>query len=175
MPKELAAYLAGKKYGQARAKQLNEAYQRLDAVYTSASPDAQKYEQKKQIIDELVRTMRLRERPNNATLIGFKLYQVGHDDFSNLYSACGFNWRRFLSAVSSLKTEDFAQAQRAEFGPVVDALAARGCPTRLFPIEPFTEPDRRWRSKQRRRLEAAHARDMRILQAAAAKERAPSE
>lgn len=175
MPKELAAYLAGKKFGQVRAKQLNEAYQRLDAVYTSALPDAQKYEQKKQIIDELVRGMRLRDRPNNATLIGFKLYQVGHDDFSNLYSACGFNWRRFLSAVSSLKTEDFGQSQRAEFGPVVDALAARGCTTRLFPIEPFTRPDRRWRSKQRRRLDVAHARNMRVLQAEAAKERAPSD
>jgi predicted aminopeptidase len=153
MPEELRAYLQGRHFGQLRAQQLNLVYQRLDAVYKSALPDAEKYKQKQQIIDELVKEMRLMQRPNNATLIGFKLYQVGRDDFSELYKACGNNWRRFLTAAASLKSEDFGQPQRAEFGPVVDALTARGCPTELFPIEPFVSPDRRWRSKQRRRIE----------------------
>lgn len=153
MPEELRAYLRGRHLGQLRAQQLNAAYHRLDAVYTSALPDAEKYEQKQQIIDELVKEMRLVQRPNNATLIGFKLYQVGRDDFSELYKACGNSWRRFLTAAASLKSEDFGQPQLAEFGPVVDALTARGCPTELFPIEPFVRPDRRWRSKQRRRIE----------------------
>jgi predicted aminopeptidase len=153
MPAELRAYLQARHFGQLRAQQLNAVYQRLDAVYKSDLPDAEKYKQKEQIIDELVREMRLVTRPNNATLIGFKLYQVGRDDFSALYAACGNNWRRFLTAAASLKSEDFGQPQRAEFGPVVDALRLRGCPTELFPIEPFHTPDRRWRSKQRRRIE----------------------
>lgn len=153
MPEELRAYLKARHFGQQRAQQLNAVYQRLDAVYSSALPDAEKYRQKQQIIDELVKEMRLVQRPNNATLIGFKLYQVGRDDFSELYKACGNDWRRFLTAAASLKSEDFGQPQRAEFGPVVDALRLRGCPTELFPIEPFERPDRRWRSKQRRRVE----------------------
>jgi hypothetical protein len=89
-------------------------------------------------------------------LIGFKLYQVGKDDFSALYEACGYNWRRFLTAASSLSTADFGEEQRAEFGPVVAALTAKGCPTELFPIEPFESVDRRFRTKQRRRLDAVH-------------------
>lgn len=157
MPEELRAYLAARKFGQERARQLNVVYQELDAVYRSNLPDEQKYERKRQIIDALVRDLRLSARPNNATLIGFKLYQVGKDDFSELYAACGYSWRRFLSAVSSVKSEDFGQPQRAEFGPVVAQLTARGCPTQLFPIEPFRKPDRRWRSKQRRRVEAVRA------------------
>jgi len=154
MPKELYAYLAGRRFGQERARQLNLAYQALDAVYGSALPDTAKYERKRQIIDALVKDLKLRNRPNNATLIGFKLYQVGKDDFSELYAACGYSWRRFLSAASSLQSKDFGESQRAEFGPVVAALAERGCPTELFPIEPFRRPDRRWRSKQRRRVDA---------------------
>jgi hypothetical protein len=104
-----------------------------------------------------VKQLRLIVRPNNATLIGFKLYQVGKDDFSGLYAACGYSWRRFLVAVSSVKSEDFGEPQRAEFGPVVAALTARGCPTELSPIEPFRRPDRRWYSKQRRRVVAVRA------------------
>ena len=154
MPAELKAYLAGKRFGQERAKQLNAVHQRLDAVYTSALTDDEKRAQKTQIIDELVRELRLLQRPNNATLIGFKLYHVGRDDFSELYAACGYNWRRFFSAAASLSSEAFGQPQRAEFGPVVDALRQQGCTQELFPIEPFREPDRRWRSKQRRRVDA---------------------
>jgi predicted aminopeptidase len=154
MPAELRAYLEGRRFGQARAKQLNEVHQKLDAVYRSQLPDAEKYAKKKQIIDELVRDMRLVNRPNNATLIGFKLYHVGKDDFSELFAACGYSWRRFLSAATSLRSEDFGEPQRAEFGPVVAALRERGCPTELRPLAVFSVPDRRWRSKQRRRHEA---------------------
>ena len=98
--------------------------------------------------------MRLARRPNNATLIGFKLYHVGRDDFSELFAACGYSWRRFLAAAGSLNTDDFGEPQRAEFGPVVAALRQRGCPTELRPLPPFEIPDRRWRSKQRRHKEA---------------------
>jgi predicted aminopeptidase len=153
MPTELRAYLNGRRLGQARAKRLNEVHQELDAVYTSGISDAEKYEKKRQIIDRLMQEMRLVNRPNNATLIGFKLYQVGRDDFSELFAACGYSWRRFLAAAGSLKSEDFGEPQRAEFGPVVSALRERGCPTQVRPLRPFSIPDRRWRSKQRRRME----------------------
>ncbi len=158
MPAELVAYLSARRFGQLRAQQLNQAYQRLDALYRGPLPAAEKLRHKQQIIDELVKEMSLAQRPNNATLIGYKLYSVGKDDFSALYAACGYSWRRFLHAASSLSSEDFGQDQRAEFGPVVDALRQRGCPQDLIPIEPFERPDRRWRSKQRRRIEAIHNR-----------------
>jgi predicted aminopeptidase len=154
MPAELKAYYDGRRFGQLRAKQLNQVHQELDAVYNSRISDAEKYEKKKQIIDGLMRDLHLVNRPNNATLIGFKLYQVARDDFSELFAACGYSWRRFLGAASSLETKDFGEPQRAEFGPVVAALRERGCPTEVRPLRPFSIPDRRWRSKQRRRKEA---------------------
>jgi predicted aminopeptidase len=157
MPDELRAYLRGRRFGLQRAKQLNEVYQRLDAVYASKLTDVQKSEKKREIIDQLMADMHLVNRPNNATLIGFKLYQVGRDDFSELFAACGYSWRRFLTAAGSLKTEDFGEPQRAEFGPVVAALRERGCPTEVRPLEPFSMPERGWRSKQRRRMDAIRA------------------
>ncbi len=163
MPPELRAYLSGKQLGQQRVKQLSAYYQELNAVYTSDLPDPQKYERKKQIIDRMMAELRLAQRPNNATLIGFRLYQVGGPNFSALYEACGYNWRRFLSAVSSVSTPDFGREQSSEIGPVLDRLRERGCPTRLFPIAPFEQSDWRWRSKQVRRVEEQRERQTRIL------------
>jgi len=162
-PPELRAYEDGKKYGQLRVKQFNAFYQELDAVYGSDLPDAEKYARKKQIIDRLVKELRLTQRPNNATLIGFRLYQVGGPSFSALYAACGNDWRRFLSAVSSVSTPEFGQEQSSEIGPVLDRLRERGCPTQLFPIEPFERSDWRWKTKQRRREEQQRERQTRVL------------
>jgi predicted aminopeptidase len=163
MPAELHAYLYAKQLGQQRVKQFNGFYQELDAVYGSALPDVEKYARKKQIIDRLVKELRLANRPNNATLIGFRLYQVGGPNFTALYDACGRNWRRFLSAVSSVSTPDFGKEQSSEIGPVLDRLRERGCPTRLFPIEPFEKGDWRWKTKQRRRVEEQRERQTRVL------------
>jgi predicted aminopeptidase len=162
-PPELRAYDAGKRFGLARVKQFNGFYQELDAVYRSDLPDAAKYEKKRQIIDRIVKELRLTQRPNNATLIGFRLYQVGGPNFSALYDACAHNWRRFLSAVASVSTRDFGQEQSSEIGPVLDRLRARGCPSQLFPIEPFERSDWRWKTKQRRREEEQRERQTRVL------------
>ncbi|MEY2932169.1 MAG: hypothetical protein RL033_2918 [Pseudomonadota bacterium] len=163
MPRELRAYLSAKNMGQVRVKQFNGFYQELDAVYTSDLPDAEKYARKKQIIDRLVRELRLVNRPNNATLIGFRLYQVGGPNFSALYEACGYNWRRFLSAAASVSTPDFGREQSAEIGPVLDRLRERGCPTQLFPVAPFEQADWRWRTKQVRRAQEQRERQTRVL------------
>ncbi|MEO8177301.1 MAG: aminopeptidase [Deltaproteobacteria bacterium] len=163
LPPELRAYQSGKQFGQLRVKQFNGFYQELDAVYGSDLPDAEKYARKNQIIDRIVRELRLAQRPNNATLIGFRLYQVGGPNFSALFAACGNDWRRFLSAVSGVSTPDFGQDQSSEVGPVLDRLRERGCPTQLFPIEPFERSDWRWKTKQRRREEEQRERQTRVL------------
>jgi predicted aminopeptidase len=162
-PPELRAYELGKRFGQERVKQFNGFYQELDAVYGSDLPDAEKYAKKQQIIDRIVKELRLTQRPNNATLIGFRLYQVGGPNFSALYDACAHDWRRFLSAVASVSTRDFGQEQSSEVGPVLDRLRARGCPNQLFPIEPFEHADWRWKTKQRRREEEQRERQTRVL------------
>jgi predicted aminopeptidase len=149
---QFTRYHGDRERSEQRAAELNRWYTRLDAVYKSQLPDAEKLKQKTQIIDELVSSMRLASRPNNATLIGFRLYEVGGDDFSALYTACGRNWRRFLTALSRLSPAAFGAPHRQDFGPVMAAVAGAGCPEELFPLSPETVTRWQWRSKQRERI-----------------------
>lgn len=151
MPPALQAYLRGKARGRKRAKVFNQTYQALDKVYRGQASAEEKLAQKNQIIQALRDRFKLKGTVNNATLIGFRLYHVGRDDFSELFEACGYNWRRFLTAVSSIPSEDFGKQQRSDFGPVVDAVTARGCPTELYPVDKLAADKHSWRSKQRRR------------------------
>lgn len=163
VPQALRGYLASRARGRKRAQVFNDTYKRLDAIYRSERSAADKRREKRIVIDELVRRLRLKRRPNNATLIGFRLYQVARDDFSALYAACDYNWRRFLTAVSSLSSDDFGERQRAAFGPVVDALRQRGCPHELYAIDTAGAPGRRYSTKQRRRLSALRPSERRLV------------
>jgi predicted aminopeptidase len=156
-PAALQAYKNTGRWGQTRAQQLSSVYQELDQVYQSQEPDATKRTKKEEILDRAVARYKLRERPNNASLIGFRLYQVGGADFSALHTACGGNWRRFLNAVSQLPSSAFGQPQQSEIGPTLQALAERGCPDREISLERDSKP--RFRSKQRRRLRRIWHRD----------------
>jgi predicted aminopeptidase len=149
---ELTMYVDANARSRVRAAELNAVYQALDRVYTSSASPAQKLAQKREIIDGLVASMRLAKRPNNATLIGFRLYQVGGDEFSALYRACAQDWRRFLTAVSRVTPEEFGAPQRQDFGPVMEKVTAAGCPHERFPLSPETHVRWRWRAKQRARI-----------------------
>lgn len=144
------AYQRRRAFGRQRAKQLNELYQQLDSVYRSALPAPRKRQRKRALIDAAVERLELRARPNNASLIGFRLYQVGGPDFSALLAACGGQWRRFLTAVSEVSPDAFGRKQQPDFEPVLSELTRVGCPQRLFPLERSRRTV--WRSKQRRRL-----------------------
>lgn len=150
-------YQERRAFGRKRAKQLNALYQQLDAVYRSPLLAEEKRRRKAALIDAATEKLRLRSRPNNASLIGFRLYQVGGADFSALLTACAGRWRRFWTAVSEVSPEAFGRPQQPDFEPVLAALTRKGCPHRLFPVE---RPRRTvWRSKQRRRLRRIWHRD----------------
>lgn len=148
---ELERYVEQQKYVEVRAAELNRGYRELDEVYRSDKRREEKLALKRQIIDELVRRMQLAKRPNNATLIGFRLYQVGGDEFAGLLAACGNDWRRFLTAVSRVPSAAFGAPHQQDFGPVMERMTAAGCPEERFPLSPETVQRWRWRSKQRER------------------------
>ena len=155
LPEQYVSWMKGKKRGRLYAKLYNETYLALDAVYKGGLPAEQKLARKAEIIGRLRERLKIKGTINNATLIGFRLYEVGRDDFSALYEACGYSWRRFLTAVSTIPEAAFGQDQRADFGPVVDAVTRRGCPEELYPIDSLGADTHPWRSKQRRRLACA--------------------
>jgi len=108
-------------------KRLHRAYEELDAVYTSAASDDEKRAQKHALLRALEADLGTKRALNNATLAGYKTYDTGAPAFEKLFAACDSDMQRFVHAVTSLRDSDFASEQMADFSPVIEALAAKGC------------------------------------------------
>jgi predicted aminopeptidase len=102
------------------------AHNELEALYASDKSDAQKLAAKARITRELQHELHLSWTPNNASLVGFKVYNTGQTEFAALYAACGKKWAPFFAAIKSLKASDFGKEQLEEIDPVISALKA-GC------------------------------------------------
>ena len=72
-----------------------------------------------------------------------------------------------FSVVQDLGAIDVARG-RDHGIPTYNALRERGCSKQVRPLPPFEMPDRRWRSKEQRRVEALRASARRLSRARAA-------
>jgi predicted aminopeptidase len=125
---QLAAYRQELVDDAARAELMSRAYQALDSVYQSDATDAEKRKQKQQILAELETNVRFARPPNNAALIGYKTYHVGHDEFEALWQACEQDWHRFLYSVRSLGKKSFSEPRQEDLKPVLMPIVEAGCP-----------------------------------------------
>jgi hypothetical protein len=62
-------------------------------------------------------------------LIQYKTYNTGATQFESLYVACGKDWKRFLGALQSLKSEVFLKPQQQDLELVLKPLVEYGCRT----------------------------------------------
>jgi predicted aminopeptidase len=130
-PETLAAYEETRQTGEYIVARLLQTFKQLDAAYQSERSDEAKLAYKTKVIDELMAEIPFPVRPNNATLIGFQLYQEGTQEFEELFTACDHNWSRFLAAVDSLRADHFEEPQTMNIGATVRGLSVRAC--RPFP------------------------------------------
>ena len=130
-PETRAAYEETRKTGEYIIERLLATFKELEAVYQSERSDEAKLAAKTKIIDRLMAEIPFPVRPNNATLIGFQLYQEGTKEFEELFAACGQQWPAFLDAVDSLHPDHFNEPQTMDIGATVRLLSARKC--RPFP------------------------------------------
>ena len=100
------------------------AYEELKALYASAEPRAAKLEHKAKIIDELVADLKLRKRPNNASLTESRVYNGGAAPILEAHRACG-DLRRLVLAGKSLTRKDFTRDLQEDLTAIVPVLAAR--------------------------------------------------
>lgn len=127
---EVAAYRAELAEDRRRGARMAAAYDALDALYRSDAPEAEKRARKRQILAALDAELKLRYRPNNAALLGFKTYNAGLVELAALYQTCDRDWPRFFAAVRTLDGSAFPEPQTEDIGPVVAALVRAGCPAR---------------------------------------------
>ncbi|GAB4564329.1 MAG: aminopeptidase [Haliangiales bacterium] len=125
---EVEAYRAERLLEQRYGARLAETYKALDELYKSDRPDADKRAEKRAILAAVDAELGMRYRPNNASLVGFKTYNAGLDEFAQLYESCGRDWLRFFAAIDTLAPDSFSEPQQEDVGRVVDGLRQAGCP-----------------------------------------------
>lgn len=122
-PEDLA-WTLGQAVTLSRTARLLAAYNDLKKLYDSQLPREAKLVQKERIIDELVTDLRLRKRPNNASLTETRVYNGGVDSLIDAHRACG-DLRKLVLAGRTLKREDFTKTLQEDLAPVGNVLAAR--------------------------------------------------
>ena len=100
-------------------------YNALEVLYASDKSDAAKAKEKQRITRALQAELDLGWQPNNASLLGFKVYNTGRSEFQALYQACGQRWAPFFAAIKSLKADDFGAAQLEDISSVILKLVPR--------------------------------------------------
>jgi predicted aminopeptidase len=120
---EVASYRDDLDKRAARTARELEAYVALDALYATKLTRAEKLAKKAAIIDQLVDDLKLKERPNNATLIELRVYRAAGDGFAKVQAACGGSITRKIAAAKKLKRKDFTAPLQPDLAPVLRHLA----------------------------------------------------
>jgi predicted aminopeptidase len=122
-PEELA-WTLGQAVGLPRTARMLDAYTQLKKLYESKLPRDAKLAQKAKIIDDLVEDLRLRRRPNNASLTEARVYNGGTEAIIEAHRACG-DLRSLVLAGRALKREDFTKTLQDDLKPIGKVLGER--------------------------------------------------
>lgn len=119
-PEELA-WTLGQALGAHRTARTMESYAELKKLYASTLPRAQKLEQKAKIIDQLVADLRLRRRPNNASLTESRVYNGGANALIDAHRTCG-DLRSLVLAAKTLTRDKFDKSLQEDLVPIARAI-----------------------------------------------------
>jgi predicted aminopeptidase len=122
-PEELAWTLGQATYLPRTARMLA-AYKDLKQLYDSKLPREQKLVEKAKVIDALVADLRLRRRPNNATLTEVRVYNGGAAALVDAHRACG-DLRKMVLAGKTLTRKDFQKTLQDDLKPIAKLLGER--------------------------------------------------
>ncbi len=132
-PEEFA-WTVGQAMQLARTSRMLDGYKQLEALYTGALPRVEKLKRKAAIIDDLVDDLRLRRRPNNASLTEVRVYNGGATALIDAHEACG-DLRKLVLAGRTLTRRDFHKTLQDDLTPIgvllgkrCQTLDARGSP-----------------------------------------------
>ncbi|CAN5922161.1 aminopeptidase [soil metagenome] len=122
-PEELA-WTLGQAIHLHRTARLLDSYTQLKKLYESKQSREAKLAQKAKIIDELVLDLRLRRRPNNASLTEARVYNGGAAALIDAHRACG-DLRSLVIAGKTLQRSDFTKTLQDDLTPIGKLLGER--------------------------------------------------
>ena len=120
-------YLKDQEYSDRYSREMHQAYGALEKLYASPLPAADKLRQKAAILSAAKEKVGARRDLNNATLIQFKTYGTGREEFEILLKSCSGDIGRMLRALSGVKPESFPTLQSEDLGSVLLPIAKKGC------------------------------------------------
>lgn len=122
-PEEFA-WTVGQATQLARTSRMLDGYRQLEALYAMPLPAAEKLKRKAVIIDALVDELRLRRRPNNASLTEVRVYNGGATALIDAHEACG-DLRKLVLAGRTLTRKDFNKSLQEDLTPIGVILGQR--------------------------------------------------
>ena len=122
-PEELA-WTLGQALHLARTARLLDAYEQLKKLYDSNVSRQQKLDQKAKIIDDLVADLRIKRRPNNASLTETRVYNGGVAPLIEAHRICG-DLAKLVRAGKTLHRGDFAKPLQDDLAPIGKLLGER--------------------------------------------------
>lgn len=121
---EDVAWTLGQALSLPRIARLLSAYKALKAVYESKRTRDDKLAEKQKIIDELVQDLKMRKRPNNASLTEVRVYQGGAAPLRLAHRACG-DLRSLIEASKTLTRSDFKKPLEDDLTGIGKVLGQR--------------------------------------------------
>ncbi len=137
-PEDLA-WTVGQAFRGPRTARLLASYDQLKKLYAGPLPRAQKLSEKSRIIDELMADLKLRRRPNNASLTESKVYNGGVEPILAAHRACG-DLQLLVDAGRTLTRKDFAKTLQEDLTPIGPLLAKRCADLKARAIGPGQRP-----------------------------------
>jgi predicted aminopeptidase len=122
-PEELA-WTLGQALHYPRTVRTLAAYEALKTVYESKRTREQKLAEKAKIIDELVVDLKLRKRPNNASLTEARVYNGGAAPILEAHRLCG-DLASLVAAGKTLHRSDFSRPLQDDLKPIGKLLGER--------------------------------------------------
>ena len=121
---EHVAWTLGQALHLPRVARLLAAYKALKTVYESKKSRAEKLTEKAKIIDELMVDLKMRKRPNNASLTEVRVYQGGAAPLILAHRACG-DLRALIEAAKTLSKKDFQKPLQEDLTGIGQLIGQR--------------------------------------------------
>ncbi len=121
---EDVAWNLGQALSLPRVARMLSAYKALKAVYSSNRSRDGKLAEKAKIIDELMADLKMRKRPNNASLTEVRVYSGGAAPLLVAHRKCG-DLRTLIDASKTLKRSDFKKKLEDDLTAIGELLAQR--------------------------------------------------
>lgn len=105
-----------------RQLRMFQSYHELERLYESSVSEELKRQKKQEIISQLMQDLKAKRELNNASLIQYKTYHTGREEFQQIFEGCQKRWKCFWGKIFTIKEDQFQESQDPHLTPVLKRL-----------------------------------------------------